>query len=253
MISEKRFEVILDEVNRKGIVTVKELTKLLGTSDATTRRDLQALDDMGKLVKFHGGAKKTDNDYILFEEDFTTKKELNTQQKADIASYASKLIEKNDFIYIDAGTSTLDLVKAMKNLDLAGEVEIVTNALKHAALLSRSGYRVHVLEGDIKASTEAIVGNTAVLSLQKYNFTKSFMGTNGIHPNAGFTTYDIRESTLKELAMKHSKQAFVLADNSKFDKIAPLSFAGLNEAEIITTVLKNRSYEDMTTIREVSK
>ena len=253
MISEKRFEIILNEVNRKGIVTVKEITELLGTSDATTRRDFQALEDMGKLVKFHGGAKRLASDYIFLEEDFTTRKELNMEQKQDIAFYAKELIKPNDFIFIDAGTTTFELVKQMKDLDLKGDVGIVTNALKHAAALSRYGYSVHVLEGDMKASTEALVGDSALASLQKFNFTKSFIGTNGTHSKSGFTTYDIRESSIKNLAMNNSKESFVLCDSSKFGRIAPISFGVLKQATVITTRLNDASYNKLTEIREVGR
>ena len=253
MVSEKRFKVILDEVNRRGIVTVREITELLGTSDATTRRDFAALAQMGKLIKFHGGAKKLENDYILSEEDYSTKQDLNIEQKQKIARYAATLIRPRDFIYIDAGTSTFELVKQMKDIEFKSEIGIVTNAITHAAKLSRYGYGVHVLEGDIKASTEAIVGDAALSSIEKFNFTKAFMGTNGVHNKAGHTTYDLKESTLKNRAIANSREVYFLADDSKFGKVAPLSFARLDEGEIITTELKDDSYNEKAEITEVGK
>ena len=87
--------------------------------------------------------------------------------------------------------------------------------------------------------------------MKKLNFTKSFMGTNGIHMDYGFTTVDIEEAALKSEAMKRSYVNFVMADHTKFDKMTAVTFAALTGGSIITDVVLNPKYKDATIIKEV--
>ena len=105
--------------------------------------------------------------------------------------------------------------------------------------------------GEIKAATEAIIGAECVLTLKNYNFTKCFMGTNGISLTAGFTTPDVNEARVKSAAMESSRRSYILADHSKFDEISSATFAQLGKASIITDRLSNRKYAEYTSIKEV--
>ena len=86
-----------------------------------------------------------------------------------IARYAAGLVEPNDFVYLDAGTTTELMIDYLTEKDIT----FVTNAVSHARKLSMAGYTTYILGGEFKATTEAIVGDEAIESLQKYNFTKS--------------------------------------------------------------------------------
>jgi len=110
---------------------------------------------------------------------------------------------------------------------------------------------VLVPAGEIKATTEAIVGLECVISLGTYHFTKCFIGTNGISIGAGFTTPDRRESAVKSAAIKQSKDVYVLADNSKFGKMSSITFAKLGEGAIITDKLTDQKYLSETSVKEV--
>jgi len=111
------------------------------------------------------------------------------------------------------------------------------------------GYKVFITAGEAREITGSIVGSEAVKSLDKYNFTKGFFGTNGIDTNAGFTTYEEKEALIKEAAMSKCREAFVLSDNSKFNKIAPITFGKIHNAVIITYKdVNNLLDEDMEVI-----
>ena len=110
---------------------------------------------------------------------------------------------------------------------------------------------VFITGGEIKAATEAIIGAECVLTLKNYNFTKCFMGTNGISLTAGFTTPDVNEARVKSAAMESSRRSYILADHSKFDEISSATFAQLGKANIITDRLSNRKYAEYTSIKEV--
>ena len=113
------------------------------------------------------------------------------------------------------------------------------------------GFKVHLIGGEIKAVTEAVVGEEALEQLDKYNFTKGFFGTNGIDEVRGFTTPDMKEAAIKRKAMEQCQQRYILTDQSKFDQISTFKFADLKKANIITDHLKNNKLREITTIEEV--
>lgn len=246
MLSEERFRIILDEIDKKESVTVSELVELLKTSESTIRRDLNTLNNMGKLNKVHGGATKVDFSY-LNEEDNSQKNNINIEEKHKIACYAASLINENDFVYIDAGTSTEIMVEYITE----SKATYVTNGISHAKLLAKRGFDVIIVSGRLKSSTEAIVGPEAIRSLTKYNFTKGFFGTNGISELTGFTTPDINESIVKEEAIGRCSKAYVLSDPSKFNKSSYITFADLDNAIIITTKLKDDKFKKIAEVIEV--
>ena len=247
MLTEKRYEKILEILEEKGIVTVKEITERLNSSDATTRRDFNALDKMGKLKKVHGGATKiTNSRFVIEEEPISQKENINKEEKNTVGKFAASLIEENDFVYIDAGTSTGEMIKHIS----AKNVTFVTNGLYHALNLSKLGYKVFILAGETREMTGSVVGSESVKSIQKYNFTKGFFGTNGIDLNAGYTTYKESEGLIKEAAIKKCKDAFILTDSSKFNKIAPITFSSLDKATISTSNSVDELFMEKTKIME---
>ena len=110
----------------------------------------------------------------------------------------------------------------------------VTNAVTHAKKLALQGNKVILIEGELKGSTEALVGGYAAASLKKFHFTKGFFGTNGLTKKTGFTTPDTSEALVKNKAMEQCKECYVLVDQSKFDKISPVTFQQFDRATIIT-------------------
>ena len=249
MLTEERYATILRILEEKKAVTVLDLTKALDASESTVRRDLSALHKSGKLYKVYGGATSIDNNYSTREEDVKTKRDLYTTEKSSIARKAAELIGRSDFVYIDAGTTTFQMIHFLSETNAS----YVTNGIAHAAKLSARGFKVFILGGELKATTEAVIGTEALNSLKVYNFTKGFFGTNGISTKSGFSTPDSSEGIVKGEAMSRCKRAYVLADSSKFNKIAPITFANISCATILTDTLLDKKYRDYTTIIEVNE
>lgn len=247
MLIEDRLRCILDIVEKQKSVSVLELTEMLNTSVSTIRRDLTTLDNKGLLIKVHGGAVAIDNSYTTRDADVNQRLSLNKDEKLYIAKYAASLITSEDYVYIDAGTTTalmLDYITAKGAI-------FVTNAISHGKKLSSLGFTVYMLGGELKASTEAMVGYEAVLSLSKYNFTKGFFGSNGVSLEKGFTTPDLKEAAVKEQAIKRCREAFILCDQSKFNKISPITFGAFEDSTVITTKLKDKAFSNYSNILEV--
>lgn len=248
MLTEKRQEEIIKLVDAKGSVTVQELTEYFQASESTIRRDLNVLDKRGALIKVFGGAVQNDRKLTTREEKVSLRMELHQEEKLRIGKYAASFIEPEDFIYLDAGTTTGAMIPYLSE----HSATFVTNAVSHALRLSENGFRVILIGGELKSSTEAIVGNEAFVTLQKYHFTKGFFGTNGISRHSGFTTPDINEAMIKECAMKHTRQAYVLCDHSKFHQTTPVCFGEFTSARILTDRLPDESYQGIDHLTVVS-
>ena len=238
MLTETRQEEILRMLEQKGSVTVQELKDVFGASESTIRRDLNVLHKKGALIKVFGGAVQTESRINTREEEVALRKEQSREEKLRIARYAASLIEPDDFIYLDAGTITGYMIPYLTERTAM----FVTNAVSHALMLAENGFRVILIGGELKAATEAIVGNEAYVNLKKYNFTKGFWGANGVNPMAGFTTPDINEAMIKECAMKHTQRPYVLCDSRKFHQVSPVSFGEFHAAQIITDCMPDETY-----------
>lgn len=249
MLTEERHKLILDELRRNSVVYVSELVKMLDTSESTIRRDLTFLNSEGKLKKVHGGATLLEREFNTKDDYVSIRENLNMEDKAIIAKYAATLVKKDDFVYIDSGTTTNLMIDYLEEKNAV----YVTNGINQAKRLISKGFRTYIIGGELKSSTEAIVGVEAINSLKKYNFTKGFFGTNGIYEYRGYTTPDMREALVKEEAIKRTRNPFILADKTKFNEISCITFAELDEAVIITTKLEDTRYYDETKVVEVLK
>lgn len=247
MLTEERYNHILKLIEEKGAITVTELTKELGISESTIRRDLNALDRLGHLKKVHGGATALTEDFFTKEEDVHTKEELMREEKDRIARFAASLITPDDFVYIDAGTTTERMIDYLTET----KPVYVTDGIDHAKKLAARGFRVYILAGELKLSTGAITGSDAVASLQKYNFTKAFMGTNGISIEGGYTTPEMNEANVKMEAMKRAFVSYVLADHTKFSQTTSVTFSPLERAVILTDQEPDIKYKNCTIIKLV--
>lgn len=247
MLTQERFAKILTLLEDAGSVTVQQLMTELDASESTIRRDLNTLDAEGQLTKVHGGAILNKNSYSTKDDEVNSRKEKNRDAKMRIAKYAAGLIRPGDFVYLDAGTTTELMIDYIETK----QVTFVTNAVTHAKRLAERGYTVYLLGGEFKSVTEAIVGEEAVITLAKYNFTKGFWGTNGISPRNGFSTPEVKEAMVKRSSMENCNECYVLADESKFDRISSVTFAPFDAVTIITTQLGQTTYKKHKNIKEV--
>ena len=230
MLTETRQEEILRMLEQKGSVTVQELKDVFGASESTIRRDLNVLHKKGALIKVFGGAVQTESRINTREEEVALRKEQSREEKLRIARYAASLIEPDDFIYLDAGTTTGYMIEYVTERTAT----FVTNAVSHAQRLAALDFRVLLIGGELKGTTEAVVGNQAILSLQSFHFTKGFFGTNGVSRKSGYTTPDCNEALVKKTALEQSAKRYILADTAKFGNISSVTFAPFDSADVLT-------------------
>ena len=225
MLAEERLSRIMKLLSQQRTATVQELCEALDASESTIRRDLNELDRMGKVNKVHGGATLPDSQFLADEPTMATKETLAVVQKKCIAKAAAALITAEDFVFLDAGSTTLALARELNGPAL--DARYVTNGVAHARLLAQKGCKVFLVGGLLRPETEAIIGAAALHSLQQYNFTKAFLGANGVALDAGFTTPDPEEAAVKAAVVRRAREAWFLVDDSKFACIYPAVIAEL--------------------------
>lgn len=235
MLTQERFDEIVRLVNRDGAVTVQELAQELATSESTIRRDLLQLDKLGRLNRVHGGATAATQIELPRERDMQEKYSRNIEAKRQIAAYAAKLIKPHDLVFLDAGSTTVQLADFLEEQ----QAVYVTNGITLAQRLAARGFKTMLIAGRVKATTDAVIGSEAAASLENYHFTKGFFGANGITLQAGFTTPDVEEARNKRAAMEHCRSCYVLADTSKFDVLSNVTFGSLKQAVVITAGTAN--------------
>lgn len=247
LLTEERHKLILDILSKKGIVKINEFVELTDTSESTIRRDLSYLESVNALKRVHGGATLLKGRYT--ELSYNEKLDKNISEKDAIAQYAASLVQDGDCIYLDAGTTTFEMIKYINKTNII----IVTNGLKHIESLVEKGINAYILGGRVRTITKAIIGIDALKSLERFRFDKAFMGMNGIHIEYGFTTPDTEEAALKETAIRLSKEAYVLADESKFGEVAFCKVTDLSNAAVITNAETENleAYKERTNIKVV--
>ncbi len=247
MLTQERRRKILDLLEEQGSVTVARLSEEFNSSESTIRRDLVALSQLGKLNKVHGGATVLSQQFLKNEDTVEEKSLKYVDEKVAVAKYAASQISDDDFVFIDAGSTTYLMTKYINST----KATFVTNGIAHAKKLARKGCKVYVLGGQLKDTTEAIIGLVAASNLQKYNFSKAFIGTNGISEKQGFTTPDTDEAMLKAVAVERSFVAYILADHSKFNKVSAVTFAPLDAGCIVCDRCDDETLKQKSVIKEV--
>ncbi|WP_413309463.1 DeoR/GlpR family DNA-binding transcription regulator [Bacillus sp. 1P10SD] len=249
MLTPERHRIILQLLKEKSIVKIQEVMDLTKSSESTIRRDLSQLEEQRFLKRIHGGASRLQGK--LQEPSMIEKSSKNLQEKRQIAKYAAGLVEEGDTIYLDAGSTVMEMIEFLPNKNIV----VVTNGLMHLPPLLNKGISTYLIGGLIKPNTNAFIGRGALASLNLYRFDKCFMGVNGIHPQLGFTTPDQEEAMVKQKAVSLSREAYILADNTKFAEISFAKIADIHEAAIITNDLEDETqeqYRNKTSIKVVT-
>ncbi len=244
MLAEQRARAILQQLSQHQTVSVTDLCQTTGASEATIRRDLNALARQGKLVKIHGGATTPEEEEFLAREPDLATKQRYTREKERIARYAAGLVGDDDVVFLDTGTTALHMAEYLKD----SKALFVTSSIDFAGRLSAHERHVYVLGGTLKPGTVDIVGAEALDALRRYNFTKVFLGTSGVSVSQGFTTPDPEAAALKLIAASRAQMVYMLADSSKFGRVTAATILPLDGAQIITDRLPDRKYLDSTSV-----
>jgi DeoR family fructose operon transcriptional repressor len=229
MIPYVRRKKILAELGKKEIVYISDLEKTLpDISEATIRRDLKALEEEGYVELLRGGAAKLRT--WSYDIPLQTKERLHIQEKDRIARYAASLVDDGEVIYIDSGSTTLQMVKYLKDK----QIEVVTSSTQIVNVLHECKFSCILLGGEVNISIGSISGTITERQLSELFFDKAFLGASGYTLKGGINTPDLREATKKRLVMEHSQKTYVLMDDSKANKQTLCKALDFDECIILT-------------------
>ncbi|EDL65501.1 transcriptional regulator (DeoR family) protein [Bacillus sp. SG-1] len=248
MLTPERQQIILSLLEEKGVVKLQELIEETDASESTIRRDLIQLEDEKKLKRVHGGASLLQGKRN--EPSMTEKTFKNLQDKIQIAKTAASFIKDGDSIFMDAGSTTQQMISFLNQEKLT----VVTNGITLIEPLLEKGISTYLLGGMIKGSTRAMIGRSALETLKTYRFDKCFIGTNGVDLDYGYTTPDPEEALIKQAAMNLSQERFVLADHSKIGEVSFSKIAEMEEAVLITNKTSEniQQFQQHTSIKVVT-
>lgn len=205
--------VILEKIHRNGKVTIQELSKELAVSRMTVRRDLDQLEDEGKVVRTHGGAMLIQT--LIPEIPHSKKASQRTVQKRRIAKLAKSIVPEGAKILLDSGTTTLEIAR---ELSTRQDLTIVTNDVKIAIELLESSSQVILTGGDMQKGVGALIGPHAQHLLAQIRVDLLFLGATAIHLNSGITAPAMDKALIKKMMIDAAAETWVVADSSKFGK-----------------------------------
>ncbi len=236
MLSEQRYEEILNVLNREGSVKAADLCKLLGISRETIRRDLETMESKKMLRRIHGGAMKVDlspgqnMSYLPFQK----RKSEQPQSKKDIAMEAVNYIKEGQSIALDSGTTALLLAREVK--ERFHSLTVVTNSLVVAnELAGCEGITLVMTGGVYRSDEEAFVSDIAGMIFSKINVDIFFLTTCGISVERGITYQRMDEIFVQNKMMEAAEKTIVIADSSKLGVNSLVKMSGIDQVSMIIT------------------
>ncbi|OIK08909.1 DNA-binding protein [Bacillus sp. MUM 116] len=238
MIKTTRVNKIKDFVFEKKSVSLDELVKMFNVSKNTIRRDIQILVDGGEIKKVYGGVAVNHSKLESFHE----RKIRNQKEKEWIAKKAAQFVEDGDIIFIDSGTTTIEMIELLKMKTLS----IITNSLELIIrALPFENLNVISLGGILERQTNSFGSVQNIDLLKAYNINKAFMASTGISLTNGVTNASPLESKLKQSIVEKSKEVFLLVDHDKFNKQSLITYCPLEDINcIITDAVPEKEYQD---------
>lgn len=229
---KKRHEIIAELLRERDTLYVSEVARDLGVSELTIRRDFSLLAENSSFVRFHGGIKRADKkneDIPKYE----NKELINLGLKQLIARCASEYVQDGDTVFINAGTTTLEVIKILKNK----KITIVTNNTSASEVMDENSTALLICTGgEYNPKTNAFSGILATELISKMRSSVCILGVNGISATDGVTTPFYSETILNEVFLERNKgKAIVVADGSKIGKSFCFATSSIEKIDIIIT------------------
>jgi DeoR family transcriptional regulator, fructose operon transcriptional repressor len=235
MLPSQRRQAILAAVRAEDAASADALARQFDVSVETIRRDLRALHSEGLLERVYGGATRPSG--RSDEGSFSTRSTRNIEFKRAIAALAASVVEPDDTIVIDIGTTALEVARA---LPPTFRGRVLTNSVPAAmALADRAGLDVLLCGGQMRSGDGACSGAHAEAFFDEFYADKAFLGSGGVHPVAGLTDYYPPEVVVRRTIIAHAAASYVLADSSKLGMIAVHRVCALDAVTAVVTDDRN--------------
>ncbi|WNR46179.1 DeoR/GlpR family DNA-binding transcription regulator [Paenibacillus roseipurpureus] len=215
----ERQQQILDRMALDGEIKIAELKEMFDVTEMTIRRDMEKLEGMGLLRRTFGGA-------ILIGKDIALQDRTGVmmEEKMKMGLRAAQLIQKGESVFLDGGSTTLQVAKYLTP-DMP--ITVVTNALNIAAELQGKHISTIVVGGMLLEKTSTLVGPVAAVAIAKMAFDRVFIGTTGLTIKHGFSNSNMHEAEIKRLVIEQASEVNIMMDHTKYGVRDLFSFADL--------------------------
>ena len=237
MHAAEREKLILEAVGRTGFVSYRDLESQLDASPATIRRDLSRLEEAGRIVRVHGGAKIVVDEPVtagslrLEGTPFEKSVDLNRKAKSAIGRAAAALCEPGEGVMIDGGSTTFQMCEHLDGLGL----QVLTNSLHIVnALLPQAGTRILLPSGAVFREQNIVLAPAGEASMPRFHAPKLFMGAAAVGPQ-GVMQADAVLVASQRRFMERAEQVILLVDSSKFASSSGAIVCPLDEVDTVIT------------------
>lgn len=231
MTPNPRQAQLMDEVKRRGSMTVEALAEQFGVTLQTVRRDVKLLSDAGLVARFHGGVRlpSSTTENIAYRQ----RQQLNESAKQRIARDVARAVPDGCSLIINIGTTTEAIAREL--LRHKG-LRVITNNLNVAAILSDNpDCEVIVAGGVVRSRDRGIVGEVTVDFISQFKVDIGLIGISGIEADGTLRDFDYREVKVARAIIEHSRQVWLAADHSKFNRPAMVQLARFDEVDMLFT------------------
>lgn len=241
MIKDIRIHKIKEYIITHKSVSLDELMHVFKVSKNTIRRDVQELVDKGNFKKVYGGVTVNDEKRTGLES-FHDRQVRNQSKKEMIGKTAATYINDEDIIFVDSGTTTIELIHYINNK----HITVITNNLDFIVrALPYENLTIITAGGTLERKTNSFGILKYMDILNAYNINKAFMASTGVSLSNGVTNASPLESELKSAIVNRSSEVFLLIDHDKFDKYGLMTYCQLNQSDyIITDKMPDDEYQD---------
>lgn len=227
----ERLESITQLIESKGMVKSTDLILRFGVSIETIRRDLEFLEEQGKLKRVYGGAISNESKGI--EREYNKRENLHIKEKMAIAKKTAELINDGEAIIFDLGTTTLEVAKCLTDKK---HLTILTNSLPVAMeAIKNKTFHVYILGGELRNGDFSTSGFIAGNTLENFRADKAIIGASGVSEENGITDYHAEEAAVRRKMIEACKYPILCADSSKFGLTAFVRVCPLSSIHTVVT------------------
>lgn len=214
LLIDERRQHIVSLIQSEGRVLVGELSRSLGISQLTVRKDLEYLQGKGLVQRTHGGALRIQSS-ALFDPTLQEKQKQHFREKQRIAAAAADMVEEGQCVMLDSGTTTTAVAHAFRRFS---QLTVITNAVNIAAELASTDLEVILVGGSLRKNSFSLVGPLAEDVLQEMHADIVFLGVDGFDPEVGVTTPNFLESRVNRAMVKAARRVVAVCDSTKFTR-----------------------------------
>ena len=215
---------------------IDDITEAFNVSEATARRMCADLEETGSAIRTFGGIKFI-SDIQSSSYSFDMLSLESAEEKKRIGAYSAAIVEDNDTIFLSGGTTVFAMAIELANILRTGKIEnlnIMTNSIVAAEILSPI-IPVTLTGGEYRPERRDTAGIIGEKTVNNARFSKCFIGVDAVDLKAGLMTWDIETARLDQATLRHSSQAYLLLDSSKFQKKTAINYEELSAEYTIIT------------------